>query len=1386
MSTLDIGKYRQFFDIDEKYFPCIDDSAIEAGAPWDNTYPHETFISLLNSVERMLGGSTKRSVWIHGAYGTGKSQCAYALKKILEVPEDELKEYWNRYEPLKNNMDLLQKLLGHKERKIVTAYRYASGGITTPRDLFFAIQESVKKALEADPRISYYGENTLKDQVIAWLSDAAHKQFFDALLQKAEWNAKFAESTADEVLNTLRKSNNVKALMDNIFSLADKEGITAMSIDADKLKAWLEDVITKNDTKIVFIWDEFSGFFKQNQNSLDEFQKIVALCQKAPFYLVIVTHQTDSIIKGDANDKTNPWTVVRQRFDFAQITLPDNIAFDLIGHAFNVKQAAKSTWDICAGDLNERLTDSRREVMKAARITNPKVIKDIMPLHPMAALILKHIATAFQANQRSMFDFIKTPDTNSVKAFQWFIEQTGPADDYPLLTVDMLWDFFYEKGRDDLTTDIRMILDTYPQQHNLREDEQRVLKTILIMQAIDKRLGGSIELLKPTEQNISYAFEGISSGLDTACKNIAKGLNKKGVLVLNPIGNNKYAYGAAVLAGDQSKIDEYKKTVRQASSTSKLVAEGKLSTVLSLTPALKLRCADDIATGSLVTATVADFTRTINALKGKESPWHFNVIISFAKDDDEAIALRKLIKDAAAKDEYKNIVFIDTLSTPLGNDDFDAYVEYSAMSQYYQGNNNPSAKENAHKASQVLSVTWKNRIYNGTFIMYYADCPEGEKVIGGSGVASVLQTIILKKHKYAFDFSRGLTENQFKLTQGKAAAKCGIIKNTSGVVINAEKSVLPAVWNVDNYWDSPATSAQHISIIKRSVEKLIADSFDREGQIGIGDICDLLENNYGFAPCNLSAFLAGFLLKEYGGDPYRYSDASGGHDPMSADKLAEMIGNYMGGKKGSQTYIVKMTPDEMAFYELTEKAWGVAPNTCSSASQAAICVKNKMQALGLPVWTLEEVDSCGVYDIVKKYIDLVQKDGNEAHKIAITIGSAYRLRNNLADQLSDLITPENCQKGMRSFLRGFDNGNLLALASEIGANDVLMKDISKLFSVQYSSLWNIATGKDQINRLTVDYRFIKITNLILGTDANTKQGAMDKWCEQLKFAMCSYEVLQMKYPAMKNVLSALLKIYQGADILPDTMATFTDELYENADDLRKYFNNEVPVFYEVYAAYLEDLSPEEVPQLQTTDLLGIFKKSRTESNSTVKKVADDYRKNQAKTQMFNLWKSKTGTKNPADWSSKNRTPILKLVKRSEYDEAKKAFETLNRSTAGEAEIQSALGFLNKTQVFDDLNNPAKVDAAFRMLLGSYKTILTDIEKVRDALDRLAVDAYEWDNHPAVRARINELAQAEYDAGGSDVVVNKIENMSNDDLKRYLIKMVKGNMKLGVEIINGGE
>jgi len=134
-------------------------------------------------MERALARQNNgRTLWIEGAYGTGKSQCAYALRKIFEVPEAELRAYWDRYEPLKKKTDLLEKMIGHKGKGIVVAHRYASGGIMSARDLFFAVQESIKLAL-VQQNVSYLGENTLKESIIVWLEDTDHKLMFNSLLQ---------------------------------------------------------------------------------------------------------------------------------------------------------------------------------------------------------------------------------------------------------------------------------------------------------------------------------------------------------------------------------------------------------------------------------------------------------------------------------------------------------------------------------------------------------------------------------------------------------------------------------------------------------------------------------------------------------------------------------------------------------------------------------------------------------------------------------------------------------------------------------------------------------------------------------------------------------------------------------------------------------------------------------------------------------------------------------------------------------------------------------------------------------------------------------------------------------------------------------------------------
>ena len=1378
-------KYCEYFDVNESYFPCIDESAINAGAPWETTYPHETFIDLLNSAEKMLGGTTNRSIWIHGAYGTGKSQCAYALKKILEVPNDELRAYWDRYEPLKKNKALLEKLIGHKEQGVLTAYRYASGSITSPQLLFLAVQESIRAALDAVPG-SYKGENTLKESVIAWLTDSSHNAFVNSLLQKPEWVSEFSQSSADEIINSLRKRSDVSSLMESIFKMAEKEGITALSLTADSLCAWIKDIVAQNHTKVVLIWDEFSGFFRQNRNSLDEFQKIVALCQETHFYFVIVTHPITSIA-GASISKDDPMSVVQQRYKQIEITLPPNIAFELIGHAFSVIPAAKDQWEVMTGDLNSKISASKIAVMKAAVVKSDSVMQHMLPIHPMAALVLKNIASAFQSNQRSMFDFIKTPKDLDVHAFQWFIQNTRPDSDRSLLTVDMLWDFFYEKGKDYLTSDIKLILDTYPQQTNLTEKEKVVLKTILIMQAVDQRLGGTIPVLKATDQNLSYAFEGDWDVYENECKSIAKALVKKGVLIQTPIADGKQVYSAAVLAGDGAKIDRLKDEVRKNGTITKLVEEGtQLASALSLTPPLRLRYAVNTDTGALPVVTVTNFVKMMDQLKVKDTSWHFFAVLALARTDEEAQTFRNMIKKTIGNAEYKTILVIDALSSPLGLELFEEYVSYSAMSMYYNGNNNQQSKDNARKAREVLDRTWRDRIHDGSFIVWSYANQDGEKATGANAVHTIMQTVVLNRYNHVPDFTKGLTESQLKNTQTKQVAKYGFgLSDVKGLIAGCEKTVLGKVWNRDTYWSDQELEKEPISIIKRSVDKLIHEAFRENGRISIDEICELLETAYGFAPCNLTAFVLGFLLKEYKGDPFRSQDSEGLRESMTPDKLSEMIGNYYS-KKAKTTYIVSLTPEEKSFYELTEKAWRITPNTCTSPTQASSLIQAKMRDFVYPVWTLEEVDNTGVYDIVKKYIALIQSDGKAAHTIAIEIGK-IGMQRSCGDHLQALLTADNCLNGMSLFIQHFEGGKLSTLAKEIGASDHVLSDIKKLFSVKHAAQWIASTGEDEIRKLTVEYSFVKVTNALLNVSKDSKEGAFKSWRELLKFLGLSCESIQAKYPALNNLFTLLLKIVNYEDILPDNMKMLRDELTIHNTEMHDLLSSPLNSFIDLYAPYLTGFSHEECEIIKNSITEDMFVLSATKGNAVVKKAADDYRKGQVKDQLFRLWSERTGgTKSPKHWSEHYKTPILCCIDPEIYGEAKKAFAVLNSSQHSESEIKMALEFCEGADFFDVIADSDYRNKCFmEQIVGCYSKLLPDITAIRSALEDTDIAPYDWADDPRIKAKIKNMASVEYNAGGSDAAINTIKSMPIDQLKTWLKQLAVSDMELGVKIISNG-
>lgn len=275
-----------------------------------------------------------------------------------------------------------------------------------------------------------------------------------------------------------------------------------------------------------------------------------------------------------------------------------------------------------------------------------------------------------------MFDFIKNDRGDEIKGFQWFIDENDPYEsDNPLLTIDMLWEFFYEKGKEFLSHDIKTILDCFnlARSKNLNKDEQRVFKTILLLQAISQKTGNSVELFIPNERNLNNAFEGSDLENDEAVK-IANRLIPD-ILFKKPLPGGKTQYSAMINTTNIAELEKEKAKLKQK-TTSQLIQEADMSSAFSFDGALRLRY-------DLHYVSKNDFKSTINTLRAKDADAGNKIVgvITFAKDDAESVEIGRLIKDAVADDTYR-MIFIDASINPLGTDLFEQYVDAMANSDH--------------------------------------------------------------------------------------------------------------------------------------------------------------------------------------------------------------------------------------------------------------------------------------------------------------------------------------------------------------------------------------------------------------------------------------------------------------------------------------------------------------------------------------------------------------------------------------------------------------------------------------------------------------------------------------------------------------------------------
>ena len=137
-------------------------------------------------------------------------------------------------------------------------------------------------------------------------------------------------------------------------------------------------------------------------------------------------------------------------------------------------------------------------------------------------------------------------------------------------------------------------------------------------------------------------------------------------------------------------------------------------------------------------------------------------------------------------------------------------------------------------------------------------------------------------------------------------------------------------------------------------------------------------------------------------------------------------------------------------------------------------------------------------------------------------------------------------------------------------------------------------------------------------------------------------------------------------------------------------------------------------------------------------------------------------------------------------QARAAFGTLNKNHPDGTAIEKAKEYLEKASFYGLLEDQATLDRIFtETIIKGFSVMLTDVEEVKHYLDsRISTDPYDWFGLPEVDKKLQQMAEAKYNQGGSARALEKIDNMDVEDVKRYLKELIKDNMTVGMEIIKG--
>ncbi len=1070
----------------------------------------------------------RRSFWIEGTYGTGKTYAAIFVKHLIEDAPDVIDKFLSQNSRLSVFRNRFMKC--RKNNEYLVIWKAGCTGIRDGNSMLMELEMSIRDALaEKFGDKADYGVESLADAVKAQVHNPAHN--WEYILENSELSDDY---NSFELLQEMIDNEDLDALQKTAAVIRRFNWGLIDSLET--FKKWISTVIDNNHldkSGIFFIWDEFTEYIS-NSDDITIIQQISEFCKVKPFFTLFVVHRTSEMVERITPER---YQLINHRFHRVEFHISADASFDLIAGSIRIRNGMEEHWK-----------DERTSVIKAIKPLvavmdglDDKISKNIehfCPMHPMTIKLLSRVAENYAASQRTMFRFMKdiqTPD----QGFVGYISKFGPEDQACWLTPDWLWDYFFTRESDfsDKDTKAAEYIRHYEESVELVENDEnalRIFKIAMLLMAVMSSTKGMIFSGKKNRDGIAATEECLKSCLagvvsEKVIHDLLETMQESKVLVLDKDSRDVVRLQLPFKGtGSDDFTAKFNANDKKYSRYIMFSKDGTFAQEIEK----NVSNSDDALNRRMKIVACCAETNSINnrysdIIKELEKyPHKLGLILVAVQSDSQAISVQSMLQDKA-KNSNEPRLTIALIKKPFTDEERKKWLTAITKQEMANDSGQTGSSGQYRSEAQTILTVWVSSAMAGKIVAYNMDNVY-QNIYGAVNLRSIIR-------KSVFDTLFKYAPENIVITN-TAYKSCNDSAPMAGIQRKSNNSQLTSVLNAlksDNILDlatiddiANAKGGKAAECVA-ALASLIQSEMESGQKVNLAELWEKLQKEpYGYYDTIACGVLLGYVFSCYANSKYSWMDSAQAANSLTEGALSKMICQMCKGKMTTD-YLSAGTVTWQNFSEYLAKIFNLPIGKLAEQNTGFQNVRETITMRGVPFWAIKylpdsEWTSTELKDTAIQIIDKIQAFIAQDGDVEEAMSSALQLfkgKGSIKKKLADKFQNKNEMSDVfRSFLFGA-SPELKDIATKLSIQPEELSD--KLHSVMQGAIytWTENDVKDKLTDVVGEYQYLDEIGNVQGTVYHTFEAARNDLANIFKYMRISLDAIERLnkpwFPALK-------------------------------------------------------------------------------------------------------------------------------------------------------------------------------------------------------------------------------------------------------------------------------